>query len=119
MALRHLIATSSDPAGLIIISRELEREAEDSFHLFCHCNLFPCFWAFPARVLARDGAPFGVFGFLYRFEGNLEFKNVLGISTSFAVSRHQHSSSRVCIGVVVGLFSATQQATESDRLLRT
>lgn len=37
MALRHLIATSVILPGYFVISRELEREVEDPFDLFCRC----------------------------------------------------------------------------------
>lgn len=112
MALRHLIATSVNPAGLIVIFRELERQVEGSFDLFCHCAwFFFCSGHSLRGYLARDGAPYGVFGFLCHFEGNLDFENVLGISTSFAISSRQRSSSRVCVGVVGWLSSATPSRT--------
>lgn len=53
----------SDPTGLFcyLSARELEREVEDSRFLFVIALGF-LLWAFPAKVLARDGAPLA-FGF--------------------------------------------------------
>jgi hypothetical protein len=48
----------SDPSGLFcyLSARELERAVQDSRFLFVIALGF-LLWAFPARVLARDGAP--------------------------------------------------------------
>lgn len=50
----------SDPSGLFcyLSAREVEREEGSRFYFVIALGFL--LWAFPARILARDGAPFGV-----------------------------------------------------------
>ena len=84
-----LIATSVIPAGLTGIFRQLCREAEEILLILFLCHYctrdFLLLSASAARVLARDGAPSGVFlfGSFGHCGWNLDFENVLKISTTF------------------------------------
>lgn len=59
---------SNNPGGLCLLS-----PAKFTFFLLA--------LSIPCEGLAKDGAPFGVFGFFCHFVCNLDFENVLGIST--------------------------------------
>lgn len=73
----------------------------------------------PCEGFSEGRRSFWRFGFFCHFECNLDFENVLGISTTFAILSHRCRSSGVCVGIVCWLSFATHQAMESKHLLRT
>ena len=76
-------------------------------HFVIVLGFFFFFFAFgiPCEGFSEGRHSFWRFGFLCHFECNLDFENVLGISTTFAILSHRYRSSGVVSALLVGCLS--------------